>query len=121
MIKDGKCQYCGAEVTAEHAHYVGEKILKAVGWGGWEDLAAYRDGQQLSVPGLGVVTLVAKHVKYGEEQGEDDRPVFMIFEVGGQFYRKNGIADSYGEVNWNAGGFVPAVQKTVQVKTWEVA
>lgn len=121
MIVDNKCQFCGSNISADHAYHVGEKILKATGWGGWDDLAQYRDGQQLTVPDLGVVTMVAKHVKYGEDQGEDLRPVFMIFEVNGQFYRKNGYADSYGEVSWNTGGFVLAVQKTVEVKTWEAA
>lgn len=120
MINDHKCQFCGSQIPADHAYWIGEKMVKH-GWTGWEGWADYRDGQQVSVPGLGVVTMVAKSIAYGEEQGEDSRPVFMIFEVNGQYYRKNGTADSYGEINWNAGGFLPAVQKTVEVKTWETA
>lgn len=121
MIIESKCTFCGSTIPADHAYHIGEKILKHTGWSGWDSLANYGDGQQFTVQGLGVVTMVAKHTKYGEEQGEDNRPVFMIFELNGQFYRKNGMADSYGEVNWSQGGFVLAVQRTVEVKTWEAA
>lgn len=120
MIVDNKCQFCGSHVPNDHPHFIGEKLI-AKTWDGWQGWADYKDGTQVTVEGLGVVTVVAKHATYGEDQGEDDRPVFIIFEINGQFYRKNGTADSYGEVNWNAGGFTHAVEKTVEVKTWEVA
>lgn len=111
------CNFCGAEMNDDHPYLIGEKLDgHAYGWEYWAD---QEDGEQTSVPGVGVVTVVAKHVRYGEDQGEDDRPVFIIFEINGQFYRKNGTADSYGEVSWLTGGFLPAVKKTVTKKVFE--
>ena len=111
------CVHCGTELAADHPYLLGEKLANySYGWESWAD---EKDGAQVSVPGVGVVTVVAKHTMYGEDQGEDDRPVFIIFEINGQFYRKNGTADSYGEVSWNTGGFLPAVKKIVTKEVFE--
>lgn len=109
------CEFCGADMAADHPFFIGEKMLNH-SWSGWEQYEHMRDGEQISVTGLGVVTMVAKHIAYGEEQEADNRPIFMIFEINGQYYRKSGVADSYGERNWNAGGFLPAVKKTKVVE-----
>lgn len=111
-----ECHICGTVLPASHPYGIGEKLGDySYGWESWADT---KEGEKTSVPGVGVVTLVAKSVLFGEDQGEDRRPAFMIFEIGGQFYRKNGYADSYGEVSWT-GGFLPAVKKVVQTETWE--
>jgi hypothetical protein len=111
------CEHCGQEMAPDNPYYIGEKLGDYSYWEYWADT---REGEQASVPGVGVVTVVAKSTRFGEDQGEDDRPAFIIFEIGGQFYRKNGRADSYGEVTWH-GGFTHAVKKVVQTETWENA
>lgn len=121
------CKWCGSSVGADNPMLL-DNLMNEVqvgaaswhrGWGYWAEL---NDGDQVSVHGQGAVdgvwTLVAKSVKYGEEQGEDERPVFLILERGGQFYRKNGVANSYGEVMWN-GPFRFAIEKTITTKVYE--
>lgn len=61
--------------------------------------------------------------KYSEDMPRDeyDRQgstyeQYIIFEIGGQFFRKDGIADSYGDVTWGGGiRKVEAKTKTIQV------
>lgn len=122
MINEqGNCQYCGSHIDAEHPYFIGQQIEKHMPYEGFEWWERIGDGRTVEVKNLGTVTVVAKHVSYGEDQGEDSRPIFIIFEVDGKYYRKSGIANSYGERNWGAGGFLPAVQKVVVTKVWEDA
>lgn len=109
------CEHCGTDLPLDHPVGVGLKIEEQYDWEYWEILD---DGASRTVDGLGPVVLVASNVQFREEQGDGNRPAFLIFEVAGKFYRKNGYANSYGEVFWT-GEFLDAVKKTVTKEVWE--
>lgn len=112
MIRDGKCLSCGTEVD-KTLYNMGKAIDESYGWWSW---AREPEGRRIVVPGYGEVTMVAKSVNAHAEEGESWQEVFMIFEVGGAFYRKNGHGDSYGSVEWDdAFVKVAAKEKTVLV------
>lgn len=70
---------------------VQKSILNVHDWWEWDDV---RDGYESCG-----VRLFAKDTSYSFEYA--DNPVFMIFEIGGAFYRKDGVKSSYGECDWS--------------------
>lgn len=110
-----KCPTCDTVLPADHAVEIGNKINQYVYW----DVLAYKsDGHTFVVPGLGEVTLLAKNTSTHEEMGEDRQEVFMVFEIGGRFYKKLGFGDSYGEIEWD-GPFKEVVKTTKVVDTYD--
>lgn len=120
MNKNTLCPTCDQAIPDGHAFFVGDLIEKSyTGYSDpWDIWSGEDEGSSKQYPSIGEVTLVAKTPSLGEVQGEDDRPIFMIFENNGRYFRKNGTADSYGEETWN-GPFKDAKQVTKKVVTWE--
>ena len=116
-----ECEWCGAEVTETSAYLLGKKLDEVViGYNSfWGRMSQLEDGDQLSVNGFGVWTMIAKNTVFGEDQGNDNRQAFMILESSGILYRKNGTVDSYGdEADWR-GPFKNAIKKIVEAVTYE--
>lgn len=120
MNKNTLCPTCDQALPDGHAFFVGDLIEKSfTGYGdAWTSWSEEEEGYSNTYPAIGEVTLIAKTPDLAEAQGADNRPIFMIFENNGRYFRKNGTADSYGEETWN-GPFKDAKQVTKQVVAWE--
>jgi hypothetical protein len=113
------CPTCDQEVG------VGSAVVVAAAIGGdrdyiWKEFEDRDEDTVVGIyPGLGQLWLRFKRVDYDESQGDDERPAFMVFEINGKFYKKEGEADSYGEVSWRGGKFSEVQPKTKTIQTWE--
>lgn len=101
---------------------VGKAVRERGGWGSVEDMAIGRTFKADDY----TVTVVAKTLDPGYpangydgayEQGSQFE-TFIVVEVEGQFFKKTGTGDSYGDVSWD-GDLLPATMKEKIVKVWE--
>lgn len=122
-----RCPVCGSNVAGNEGMQVAAQFQKFVDdaeyrfGGSWDFWASKPEGFTLSCGELRDVRLIAKNVHFQESQG-DERAAFMIFDVGGvALLRKDGTADSYGEVSWTFGHLRPVtrVEKTITTFYYE--
>lgn len=111
-----RCTQCGHEVGDNSPAGIALKITAShvISWDYIEDT---REDRSFDLPGFGTATMVARSLPHGEEQGDDQREAYLIFELNGSLYRKDGYADSYGERSWY-GSVKPVTVKEKLVKAY---
>lgn len=109
-----QCPTCDQAVDNDSGVAFGVHFEKYIEW---YQAAGDRTGE-IYYLGNEEVRKVMESVVYDESQGDDDRPVFMVFDYRGGFYKKEGTADSYGRVQWN-GPVKKVVPVTKTVETFE--
>lgn len=85
----------------------------------WYTISQMADGETKQLTGgWGLLHKIAT-AEYDDERNHGgDMDAFIIFEVGGHLFRKNGVSDSYGETSWN-GMLKPVIRKTQTVTVYE--
>lgn len=111
-----KCTQCGQQVPDNSPAATALKITAASIY--WDSIEDVREDGTFSLSGFGTATMVARSLPSGEMQGGDFREAYLVFELNGNLYRKDGIADSYGERNWT-GTVKPVTVREKLVKTYE--
>ena len=112
------CSTCGQSVVTITGKLVEASILSK--WT-WNQVYSSRMGAEF-------VTDLGEFTKVGEkdvpdydyaEQGHENH-VFVVLERAGKYFMKEGMADSYGDIDWESGmKEVRAETKTVlEFKTW---
>jgi hypothetical protein len=106
----GQCSSCHQYVRPTNSleMSVQKSILNVHDWWEWDGAA---DGYECCG-----VRLFASDTSYSFEYA--DNPVFMIFEIGGAFYRKDGVKSSYGECDWS-GRFREVRPVSATERAWE--
>ncbi|WP_190822008.1 hypothetical protein [Saccharopolyspora pogona] len=103
------CRTCGQAITPDSAAAIEHETVEKISWNWWAD---YKVGYQ-----HGRIKLEAKKLEFNDWQGSES-DVWLVFEVHGRYFKKYGIADSYGNVNW--GGLFEEVQpKTKTITVFE--
>ncbi len=112
-----KCEYCQTELPENHPGVIAQRLDEHVNWGQLESDSAvygYAVGRTFTVNGL-TVEVVAKKLKPAIDELEDGYydsgegaysqgtvfGVYVVIKCQGNYFKKSGTADSYGEISWN--------------------
>jgi hypothetical protein len=116
------CPFCdrpldnpGAELAVKFARSMDKREIPSMNW---ERLADADPGSLFPTKEYGPIHVVAAHYDEEERNHGGDSEAFIILEIGGFLFRKNGTSDSYGETTWN-GDFKPVMMKTKNVTVYE--
>jgi hypothetical protein len=128
-----QCNYCNTTLPADHSAVIAQLLEANLDWEKFESddpRWGYVDDAVIDILGLGNVALVARKLKPETSEMEDgyyssgEYPqgttfkTFVVLEYAGRYFKKSGTADSYGDVNWDA-GIVKEVQPEIKtVKVW---
>lgn len=123
------CPLCKNHLAADSGAAVAVRFAAlidggTVAWphGSWEGICdRVAETEAFRVAPHTAIVIAKSGTNYGESQGEDRRPVFMILEVDGHLIRKDGYVDSYGEqVAWTGLCYpVSRIEKTIVTHEYE--
>jgi hypothetical protein len=129
-----QCPFCHSEVDANNPIHSIVALRKWVeNEGGWSifesdsETYGYPVGKTFLVSG-GEAKVAAKKVSYDSGDIDtsyyDELPqgttfdTYVVIEYSGNFYKKSGSGDSYGEISWD-GELLPVVPKVKTVQVYE--
>lgn len=118
------CPTCHTELPGDHFAIIGKTLEDFRDWSAYESTYSFPGGKTFNIPGLGDVKLVKKSTECGSLDSYGDIPsgvefeTFIIFEINGRYFRKEGTGDSYGRVTWN-GTFKEVFPKAKTVTVYE--
>lgn len=78
------------------------------GWGFWESSYRSEIGKEYFIPRVGKVVLI-------ERNFDNDSQYFMVWEIGGEYYKVTGQYDSYSDTYWDGFRKVEKKEKVVHV------
>ena len=108
------CPTCGQSVVNNHAAGLAITLAEKINRDAWDR----PQGTVWQLPfDLGTVTVVARSVPQFEDQGTES-DAFIIFELQGFLFRKDGTCDSYGRSSWH-GPLRPVRVGQRVMKLWE--
>jgi hypothetical protein len=128
-----QCPYCKSEITEDNPvlaiQTLRNWISTHIGWDAFESDHSYPVGKVFSIAGK-PAKVVAKKTTY--DTGDIDRDgyygselpqgtifeTYIVIEYAGNFFKKLGEGDSYGEVAWN-GELLPVTPKVKTVEVYE--
>lgn len=111
-----KCPTCLTEVDDSHAVGIAMQIEKSTSWDSLAHAGKYN--KAVNVTGLGPAFVLALSVPDDDWEGQGVEPeCFMIIDLAGRLFRKNGTASSYGEPSWH-GAFIEVKAQTAPVTEW---
>jgi len=110
------CPLCATDLPDDHPAITADKLDRVIDWPSMVGDWTYKIGQAKTVDGL-TFKVVKKELdtgfdSYGTRQ---EGVVFVVLEVDGKYFRKDGIGDSYADIEWN--GHFRQVQPSPRTET----
>lgn len=109
-MNEDYCSECGSVKVPPNLIEIANAVREYSGyaWSFWESSYRCTIGEAYLVPKVGKVTLIDRNF-------DNDSNYFMVWEIGGEYYKVTGSYSSYNDTYWDGFKKVDRQEKTVYV------